>query len=861
MADSNLQRRDSSHAFDHDPFAELTRIMGADPRGGDTQRTDDPFDIDLERELLGGFEDEAGASETGSADELEDPPLADLDAQSEQGADEYLRSAPEEPDTAFDAAGEADFDSIGREQSEPDSALAAGEAQPEAAAWESAAHYEPQHEPEALGDDADDVLGLAEVDMDFGELDFADDEPVQTSAAEEVGDDTRFELQAASFPADQPNIEDELARLLAGDPSSDGADETFDTGQPHAADDYAAGRDTPHTPLYGRANFSDVNAGAWADDGWQAHDEQHEQPEQEQAVEPAADEAPADEKPSDPFAVFTSIAPAMPQLRRTTASATAAIGLAPLPAADVPEIETVEVAESAVPAQDDLGLPEMPYDDPAPAYAEFDAEFASVFGTDGPTDREAAREAAHGPSEDEFFAEAVGLSTAATASSWTNSGQPQTGATDGYGAYGDALHSKEGETAAPVAPVVVDRRRKGLTVAFAVLGVAVLGGLGAFALSFGGGDTSDEPVLVKADVEPLKVKPENPGGLSVPNQDSKAYERAQGVVDDAPPAQERLVTTAEEPVNLAVADERGTMLPGVGAEEPAMAAPATSAGEEVTPAMTDAPETAVSQVTPKSEERLEATPEPDGVGAAEDLAIVQPRKVRTMIVRPDGTLVPREDPAEEAQAAETRTTEAASTDAASQQQTQPASGAVAAAEPAAAAASAIERAAGGAPVANAEQQAAGAPQQGVQERQATAGEIEQAVVTPETGPIVPQRPADQPATTAARSAPQPAARQQVAQAAPAAARNQPAAAVGGAAGEWSMQIASQPTVEAAQATYQELARRYGDVIGGRGVNIVKAEIPNKGTYFRVRIPSASRDDAIALCEKYKAVGGSCFVSK
>src|SRR5690606_16474994 len=111
MADSNLQRRDSSHAFDHDPFAELTRIMGADPRGGDTQRTDDPFDIDLERELLGGFEDEAGASETGSADELEDPPLADLDAQSEQGADEYLRSAPEEPDTAFDAAGEADFDS------------------------------------------------------------------------------------------------------------------------------------------------------------------------------------------------------------------------------------------------------------------------------------------------------------------------------------------------------------------------------------------------------------------------------------------------------------------------------------------------------------------------------------------------------------------------------------------------------------------------------------------------------------------------------------------------------------------------------------------------------------------------------
>src|SRR5690606_27187711 len=153
------------------------------------------------------------------------------------------------------------------------------------------------------------------------------------------------------------------------------------------------------------------------------------------------------------------IAPAMPQLRRTTASATAAIGLAPLPTADVPEIETVEVAESAVPAQDDLGLPEMPYDDPAPAYDEFDAEFASVFGTDGPTDREAAPEAARGPAEGGLVGEAVGRSPAATASGGTSSGRPQTGATDGYGAYGGALHSKEGETAAPVAPVVVDRRR------------------------------------------------------------------------------------------------------------------------------------------------------------------------------------------------------------------------------------------------------------------------------------------------------------------------------------------------------------------------------------------------------------------
>src|SRR5690606_19966642 len=103
--------------------------------------------------------------------------------------------------------------------------------------------------------------------------------------------------------------------------------------------------------------------------------------------------------------------------------------------------------------------------------------------------------------------------------------------------------------------------------------------------------------------------------------------------------------------------------------------------------------------------------------------------------------------------------------------------------------------------------------------------------------------------------------QQVAQAA-APARTQPETPpAASASSEWSMQIASQPTAESAQASYQNLARRYGEIIGAHGVNIVRAEIPGKGTYYRVRIPSNSRSEAISLCEKYKAAGGSCFVSK
>jgi len=76
-----------------------------------------------------------------------------------------------------------------------------------------------------------------------------------------------------------------------------------------------------------------------------------------------------------------------------------------------------------------------------------------------------------------------------------------------------------------------------------------------------------------------------------------------------------------------------------------------------------------------------------------------------------------------------------------------------------------------------------------------------------------------------------------------------------------MQIASQPSEDAAKSTFQDLARRYSGVLGGRDATIVKAEIAGKGTFWRVRVPAGSRNDAISLCESYKAAGGSCFVSK
>lgn len=206
-----------------------------------------------------------------------------------------------------------------------------------------------------------------------------------------------------------------------------------------------------------------------------------------------------------------------------------------------------------------------------------------------------------------------------------------------------------------------------------------------------------------------------------------------------------------------------------------------------------------------------------------------------MVVKPDGSLVAREDPA-------------------------PAAPQVAAVEPVdpapqhvapAAQAGDAEQTGTVPPIAD---QASGDPVAGdqmieaVKPAVAPEAQTAQPVNTPATVPVAPQRPSDQPVDVVGEVKPD-----QVASISPAAASN------GG--GSWSMQIASQPTVESAQSTYRDLQRRYGSVLSGLTANIVKAEIAGKGTFYRVRVPAKSRNDAINLCTNYKAAGGNCFVSR
>ncbi len=255
----------------------------------------------------------------------------------------------------------------------------------------------------------------------------------------------------------------------------------------------------------------------------------------------------------------------------------------------------------------------------------------------------------------------------------------------------------------------------------------------------------------------------------------------------------------------------------------------------------------------KSEDRIAQVLQEAEQGIEPDVVAVAPRKVRTMVVKSDGSLVAREDPAP------------AASQVAAVEPVDPAPQLVAPAGQAGDAAqtgtvpSVADQASGdllgGDPVAGDRAETA-APEaarpEAVNLAAAPTAEAEaqttQPANTPATVPVAPQRPSDQPVDVVGEVKPD-----QVASISPA------AASTGG--GSWSMQIASQPTVESAQSTYQDLQRRYGSVLSGHTANIVKAEIAGKGTFYRVRVPAKSRNDAINLCTNYKAAGGNCFVSR
>jgi hypothetical protein len=641
---------------------------------------------------------------------------------------------------------------------------------------------------------------------------------------------------------------------------------------------------------------------------------------------PASPAVPADDRPPAAEA-------AMPAMAESSASITSSSteepagedhNLAAAIAANedyTPDIETIEVHEAPVALADDLDLSVPDYGAEAPrqpVYDDLDHEFEQAFqtlshGTDAvrqaavtPTPRSSFDideeinqlfrngDADRNSHDDDAAVAAAGLTAAEIAAAHAKADalsfdhedflpdeyQGFPGDESGYAA--SARQEMQEILPPPYAmPLRHGRGGRGLLAAGLLAGVALLGGIGVVALYHGGAVGSDKPVVVKADNDPVKVKPKNPGGMNVPNQDNKVYERVADGVQEVAPEQKKLVSSEETPVDVAShVTNSATALPGVfedatiddrqaaanGDGSPAAVAPAKGAPKVAVVAANDAAGAAPA----KSEDRV-IPDNHDAAPAADSRPVaVAPHRVRTMIVRPDGTLVQREEEVPAASAPSGTQVASASKDApiaalpaAAPIPSQPAEVKMASVQPASANETSVSPARSepeaARPVATSvaakpavDDAVAGKPAEAAVRKPVehrADGEID----TPARVALAPSRPADQPLDIVGAAKP---ARVASVETAPTVSPSASATANG-----WTVQIASQPTAEAAQTSYQNMARRYGNILGGHAVNIVKAEIAGKGTYYRVRMLASSKEDAIALCTKYKAAGGSCFVSR
>ncbi|MDR3469576.1 MAG: SPOR domain-containing protein [Xanthobacteraceae bacterium] len=90
----------------------------------------------------------------------------------------------------------------------------------------------------------------------------------------------------------------------------------------------------------------------------------------------------------------------------------------------------------------------------------------------------------------------------------------------------------------------------------------------------------------------------------------------------------------------------------------------------------------------------------------------------------------------------------------------------------------------------------------------------------------------------------------------------PATAPGVTSGGYLVQIASQRSEADAQASYRALQGKYPSVLGSRTPLIKRADLGEKGVYYRAMVgPFGSPDEASQFCGSLKSAGGQCVVQR
>ncbi|WP_139315249.1 SPOR domain-containing protein [Mongoliimonas terrestris] len=407
-------------------------------------------------------------------------------------------------------------------------------------------------------------------------------------------------------------------------------------------------------------------------------------------------------------------------------------------------------------------------------------------------------------------------------------------------------HSYAEEHAAP-AP----RRRFGM---MALAGLVVVAGVGAAAYALVGGVSGlGEPQLVRAPDGPYKVVPET---TEVADAPPPVFSPREAMPDKG---EDRLLTRSET-----VPDLPGVRTPG-------------------SPV-----------ILPNGEEVIPDT----------DLVDAGPRRVRTVLVKPDGTIIDAPDgPVPSlANRAAPASAEATGADApgvdgdpmttagilptpeqvdpiaalanapAQPVQTQTASleplppldpatdiGALATATPEAIAPQAVSPVTvpGSVPPVTAPADAAfGEPQAG----QPPVAEAPVAV----NAPVPVSRPAAPRSAPVSAEAAAPlavAAADPIATPAPVAAAPAPVATAPASGSAAFVQVSSQRSEAAAVSAFQSLQKKFPSLLGGVSPDVQRADLGEKGIYYRARIGQPTREAAINLCERLKSAGGDCLIAR
>ena len=91
---------------------------------------------------------------------------------------------------------------------------------------------------------------------------------------------------------------------------------------------------------------------------------------------------------------------------------------------------------------------------------------------------------------------------------------------------------------------------------------------------------------------------------------------------------------------------------------------------------------------------------------------------------------------------------------------------------------------------------------------------------------------------------------------------QAAPSASGSSGGYLVQISSQRNEADAQASYRALQTKFPAVLGSRSPVIKRADLGDKGVYYRTMVgPFSSSDEASQFCGSLKTAGGQCVVQR